>query len=300
VLFEYKFRTAKASQASPLGLEGRLTEIDCAENRLVNLTIHNFRNLVNLLCEKNRLKELNLGNCRNLVHLSCSDNELENLYLDNCCNLGYLDCSNNNLKKLDLGSCHELTYLYCENNQIGELNLTNPSKLEELHCSDNSLTDFNFDILRPEGVTELNFHNNKLSKNLSCFSRFVNLELLMIGNSRGDKTNRFTISPDFSLDSLRKSLRELKDGSFEAFNTNLVQSDGKDVEEIIRKFREQIDNRKRERLDIIRKQFENRQRMFAERRAARARKQAEAAQRMQAVTSAMASMFPRETIVVVM
>ncbi|CAG8701177.1 44849_t:CDS:2, partial [Gigaspora margarita] len=50
------------------------------------------------------------------------------------------------------------------------------SNLEVLNCSNNLLTDIDFSDLNPEKLKEIDLKNNKLStRNLTCFSKFVNL-----------------------------------------------------------------------------------------------------------------------------
>lgn len=114
---------------------------------------------------------------------------------------------------LDLSDFVNLEDLNCSFNQITTLNLTGLTKLEFIACSENFLTSLDFiSTLNPEKLTVLHVNDNDiLNQDLSSFSRFVNLEQLLIGNYNKERLilgmhfNRF----DGSLISL-KDLTKLK------------------------------------------------------------------------------------------
>jgi len=86
----------------------------------------------------------------------------------------------------------DLEELNCSGNNIANLIL--PSNLRVLDCSGNNLTEFDFSVLNPNTLTHLRISNNNLSpRDLSCFSRLINLEVLEIGNGAATdkKFNRF-------------------------------------------------------------------------------------------------------------
>uniref|UniRef100_U9UL67 Uncharacterized protein n=1 Tax=Rhizophagus irregularis (strain DAOM 181602 / DAOM 197198 / MUCL 43194) TaxID=747089 RepID=U9UL67_RHIID len=66
------------------------------------------------------------------------------------------------------------------------LDLSEFVNLEELICSKNQLT--SLDISKNKQLTEIDCSQNKLvSLDLNCFSRFVNLKELFVGNTDGDR-----------------------------------------------------------------------------------------------------------------
>ena len=104
----------------------------------------------------------------------------------------------------DLREFVDLEELNCSGNNIANLIL--PSNLRVLDCSGNNLTEFDFSVLNPNTLTHLRISNNNLSpRDLSCFSRLINLEVLEIGNGAATdkKFNRFWGSLGFLRD-LRK------------------------------------------------------------------------------------------------
>ena len=103
-------------------------------------------------------------------------------------NLRVLNCRHNRITKLDLSDCKNLRQLYCDDNQkIKNLDLSALSELEWLDCSDNELSNLNFlnTIPHPKKIQALVILNNRFPpSDLTTFSRFTNLELLLIGNNR--------------------------------------------------------------------------------------------------------------------
>src|SRR5438128_2529533 len=95
----------------------------------------------------------------------------------------------------------------------GQLRLEGFSNLEKLDCSGNFLTNLDLnDLTNPEKLTKLDIDDNDFeTQELSCFSRFVNLEELYLGTTKLEKVqqniyNRFT----GSLEPL-KNLTKLKE-----------------------------------------------------------------------------------------
>lgn len=126
--------------------------------------------------------ELNLTDFVNLEKLIINDQHVTKLIINNCANLSILDCSNNYLENLDL---------------------TNLSQLKIFSCSSNQIVDLDLSPLASEKLENIWIDNNNLSeRNLSCFSRFVNLKNLHLENDdeemiRQGKYNRFHGSLEF-------------------------------------------------------------------------------------------------------
>lgn len=105
-------------------------------------------------------------------------------------NLVQLDCSHNELTSLELKDNKQLIAINCSHNELTSLKLSNLPNLLGLLCDNNYLTKLNFSSLNPK-LTDLiipsnNFHHS----DLSVFSRFENLEALMIGNNIERKINQ--------------------------------------------------------------------------------------------------------------
>ena len=109
-------------------------------------------------------------------------------------NLRVLNCRHNRITKFDLSDCKKLRKLYCDDNQkIKNLDLSALSELEWLDCSDNKFSDLNFlnSIPNPHKIQALVMCNNQFPpSDLTIFSRFTNLELLLIGENRWVKNEK--------------------------------------------------------------------------------------------------------------
>jgi len=87
---------------------------------------------------------------------------------------------------LDLKGFKDLRKLNCSNNKITDLDLSDCPNLSLLNCPGNQLTNLNFliSLPLPENLTELNIVNNEFPHtNLSVFSRFKNLKMLLIAEN---------------------------------------------------------------------------------------------------------------------
>ncbi|CAG8763178.1 23229_t:CDS:1 [Cetraspora pellucida] len=92
------------------------------------------------------------------------------LLLDDFNNLVELNLSRHNLTNLDISDCYELRKLVIDHNSLTRL-LNYPR-----------------DLVNPEKLTYLNVMNNNFAKiDLNHFSRFINLETLLIGTDDRDK-----------------------------------------------------------------------------------------------------------------
>ncbi|CAJ0917047.1 7172_t:CDS:2 [Entrophospora sp. SA101] len=118
---------------------------------------------------------------------------LENsLNLEGFINLQNLDCSFNKITNLILNDCSQLIRLDCSYNQLVNLGLEGLNQLEKIVCRGNYLIDLDYSVLDPKKITYLDVVDNNLSKrDLSIFSRFINLQKLLIGNDeKFNKINR--------------------------------------------------------------------------------------------------------------
>jgi len=109
--------------------------------------------------DKNFPKELRSG----FVELDISGQDLEGvLKLEDFVNLKEINCHGNSITKLEVINC---------------------PKLKKIDCKWNKLVDPNFlSSLNPRKLTWLDVRDNAISpSDLSCFSRFTNLEFLSIG-----------------------------------------------------------------------------------------------------------------------
>ncbi|CAH1756449.1 3920_t:CDS:10 [Entrophospora sp. SA101] len=108
---------------------------------------------------------------------------------------------------LNISNFTKLKSLYFFDNKITKLVIDNCPKIKFINCCGNFLTDLDFlSNLNSEKITNIHLRNNNISeRDLSCFSRLVNLTTLLIGNSVESKIqkgifNRFTGSLEFLKD----------------------------------------------------------------------------------------------------
>ncbi|WNE40728.1 MAG: Internalin A [Mycoplasmataceae bacterium] len=134
--------------------------------------------------------ELDLSDFVNLQYLSCSFNQLTDISLSNCKKLTVVECGGNDkLRNLCLGGCNNLQSLsFFDNYNLTNLNLS-CANLVNIDCRGNRFINLNslLNFLNPEKVKRLEFGGYNGSgfseQDLSCFSRFINLEVLRIENN---------------------------------------------------------------------------------------------------------------------
>ena len=87
---------------------------------------------------------------------------------------------------LDLRDFINLKNFNCYYNQLTSLDLTGLEELESVQCNNNYLETLDFSALNPDKLTCLNITGNNLHadipQDISCFSKFTNLETLWIGS----------------------------------------------------------------------------------------------------------------------
>ena len=117
-----------------------LTELDCSNNFLTELTVAGADALERLYCYENSIKTLDVSSLRNLTDLGCSSNQLSELKLGEAGALTSLNCSFNSLTELDVSMSKNLKELDCYTNSLTELTVAGASALEEVDCASNHLT----------------------------------------------------------------------------------------------------------------------------------------------------------------
>jgi len=200
----------------PLENRAKIVKLEIANKNLHrSLDLSGFINLEKLDCHGNNISDLDLSDCSKLKELDCSSQinfKLSKLDLSSCPYLTKLDCSNNKISELDLSNCQRLVKIACNSNELDNLRITELPNIKELSCWNNRITEINWDALNPKNLAFLSVSNNNLSKqDLSCFSKFVNLEGLWIGTDVKDNLekksyNRFygSLKPLQNLTRLKK------------------------------------------------------------------------------------------------
>jgi len=179
-----------------------LTRLDCRDNQLSSIDLHELTALEMLDCRWNQLTELDVSSNTALKDLSCSHNNLKTLDVSKNTALWHLgvdsnqltaidvskntimeqfDCSSNQLTVLDISKNVALEYLYCGGNQLTVLDISKNVDLEYLYCYSNQLTDLDLsknislkaircfknrltslDVSKCKALTELYFYLNQI------------------------------------------------------------------------------------------------------------------------------------------
>jgi chromosome segregation ATPase len=116
------------------------------------------------------------------------------LYIDNMNLVGRIDlsdfikleklnCSDNQITSLDISKNKLLTEIDCSKNKLTNLDLSNCLNINTAKANRNQLSDIKLPVVNHETLKYLNLLDNSLSQNLSSFSPFVNLKVLLIGNN---------------------------------------------------------------------------------------------------------------------
>jgi hypothetical protein len=139
-----------------------------------------------------------------------------------------LNCNSNYLNSLDLTSCSKLQKINCSKNDLTNLDLPFLNDCSEFNCSQNKLTDLNsiLNKLNPEKLKVLDLSSNNLPQSdLSAFSKFVNLEVLKIGNQTGNENpERIDYNNLNRFGGSLKPLQNLK--SLKTLDISLLRIDG--------------------------------------------------------------------------
>ena len=146
--------------------------------------------IFNFQCQENRIIFFFAINNVKTKYMVNAQGWLDQNYpLEERKNVLELDFNNKNLEgHLDLSDFVNSEILDCSKNRLTSINLSNNKKIYWIDCSDNLLTEIDFSHQDPEKVEVIFIQNNNLSsRDLSCFSRFVNLGILFIGTDNKKK-----------------------------------------------------------------------------------------------------------------
>ena len=157
-----------------------LEYLDCSENRLTSLdvsqnaalqTLYCYDNqltilrqntaLVFLSCSKNRLTELDVSQNTKLEQLFCYENNLTSLDVSQNAALKRLDCENNQLTSLDVSQNPALQILRCDSNRLTSLDVSQNTALGILSCTKNQLTEL--DVSQNTALAQLYYDYNQLT-----------------------------------------------------------------------------------------------------------------------------------------
>lgn len=151
------------NRLAALNVEGlsALRSLECTGNQLTELNIRNLSALTALKCGGNRLTSLDAQGLSTLVRLYCGENQLDTLNIQGCTDLQTLLCGTNQLTSLDAQGLTALKELYCPKNQLATLNVQGCTSLQTLHCYTNQLT--SLDIHGLTALKELSGGGNRLT-----------------------------------------------------------------------------------------------------------------------------------------
>ncbi|PKK72583.1 hypothetical protein RhiirC2_848300 [Rhizophagus irregularis] len=126
-------------------------------------------NETKLIINKQNLEGyLDLSDFVNLELLNCCDNQLIDLNISNNKKLIDIDCSQNKLNQLDTSNCKNINIINVHYNQLNKIPILKSKNLEYLNLLDNKIS----------------------SSNLNCFSSFINLKQLFIGNTDQERIDQ--------------------------------------------------------------------------------------------------------------
>ena len=99
-------------------LKGKITELNCSDNKLTELNVQGLTKLQVLHCYYNQLPELNVQGLTALQKLDCFYNELTELNVQGLTKLQVLHCYYNKLTELNVQGLTSLQVLYCDRNKL--------------------------------------------------------------------------------------------------------------------------------------------------------------------------------------
>lgn len=156
------------STTQTVELKGRITQLNCANNKLKGIDVRNCSSLQELNCAQNRIEQLVIDKNRALVALNCSDNLLKKLKTSDNKKLERLDCSNTYITQFNLSSNSKLKEFVCSGNsdyntgtRISTLYLNGCPALQKLDVSNNALKEL--DLSTNTELRELYCQSNHIS-----------------------------------------------------------------------------------------------------------------------------------------
>jgi len=158
------------------------------KGRPLSTLLHSIDNMTNgNQIEDNLILEgsLSLKGFVNLESLDISNKNITALDVSDCPQLRELNCADNQLSNLDVSNNRQIEEINFSNNQLTNIDLTGLTRIEKVFCSDNKITNLEFlKSLNPAKILTLRMDNNKFpAQDLSCFTPFINLQILCISNN---------------------------------------------------------------------------------------------------------------------
>jgi len=117
--------------------------------------------------------------------LDISSQKITSLDISDCPKLRELCCPNNQLVSLDLSNNQQIEQINFAGNQLTNIDFTGLTKIEKVFGSHNKIKSLEFlKSLNPTKVVTLRIDDNEFpAQDLSCFSPFIKLHRLFIGNN---------------------------------------------------------------------------------------------------------------------
>ena len=138
-----------------------LKKLNCYNNQLTSLDVHENTALEYLDCDENRLTSLDVSQNAALQSLSCHDNQLTILNVRQNTALEYLSCSKNRLTELDVSQNTKLEQLFCYENNLTSLDVSQNAALKRLDCEKSQLT--SLDVSQNPALQILYCDSNRLT-----------------------------------------------------------------------------------------------------------------------------------------
>lgn len=155
----------------------------------------------------------------NITELNISSKFLEGkLVIKDFANLEELDCSRNQLTNLELNNLPKLKTFTGHTCQLTSLTISSCPEIAFFTVAENLLESFDFNSLNPEKLTStLSIRDNNFPmQDLGCFSKFIKLKQLYVGNLNEKKIRKGIYNRFYgSLEPLKelKKLKEINIGS---------------------------------------------------------------------------------------
>lgn len=130
----------KPMSSSTLTIYGKLTMLNCQDNKLIALDITNSPYLEELNCGQNKLQSVDLTQNKVLKKLEIYGMNLQTLDLTHNPQLESVKCYGNLLTSLNLSNNPLIKSLGCDENKLKTLDLSQQTKLESLMANNNKLT----------------------------------------------------------------------------------------------------------------------------------------------------------------
>ena len=173
--------TSLRANGTTVTLKGKITELDCDENKLTAVGVQGLTSLKELSCSKNQLTALNVQGLTALQKLKCQGNQLTSLDVKDLTTLQVIWCQDNQLTEINVSGLTALKELNCGNNKLTALGVQGLTALQELNCGNNKLTELNVQGLTAlqnfscseNQLAELNVQGLTSLKWLACYNNQI-------------------------------------------------------------------------------------------------------------------------------